>query len=285
MARIISLEDVLKDQIKEINQLEMVTSFIQNKEELKDSLIQAQNDIEDLSIGVLGLKKDLEKMKEHNVSQRKLMALYQQLDDRIIHMTNNFPESLTQQLDRQEEKLNPIIKEKTPNSYKKPLAIVTNSDLTKCEPIITGDSIVKDCRKMLFKDPEDSYIIKELSDSEFSKIPKYMIGRQTLSTVNAFITTINQIMKFKYGILALGKVGARKKGELNLYLEFKKEESDLKAANQEGEIYFFNADDYERETNSKLDKTKLNLLTVLRHCKRIHEIRLGKNVKYRVITS
>lgn len=236
------------------------------------------------------------------------MALYQQLDDRIIHMTNNFPEALTQQLDREEEKSNPIIKEKTPNSYKKPSVIVTNSDLTKCEPIIAEDSIVKDCRKMLFKDPEDSYIIKELSDAEFSKIPKYMIGRQTLSTVNGFITTINQIMKFKYGILALGKVGARKKGELNIYLEFKKEESDLKASNQgnntfffflffsynknlklsiilEGEIYFFNADDYERETNSKLDKTKLNLLTVLRHCKRINEIRLGKNVKYRVITS
>lgn len=157
------------------------------------------------------------------------MAMYQLLDKNINHMSENIPQSLMDEPEEIENEKNSTIKE-TPGSFKKP--IVPSSDLTSGERIVTHDSIVQDCRKKLFKEPDDCYTIEELSETEFGKIPKYMIGRQTISTVNGFINTINQIMKFKYGILSLGKVGARKKGELDLFLQFKKEESDLKSSGQ-----------------------------------------------------
>ena len=90
-----------------------------------------------------------------------------------------------------------------------------------------GETPMRDCKKVLFNEPEVCPAIPLIDEDEFSKIPKYIIGRQSLETVNNFINIINQILRAKYTFLALGKAHARKQGELNLYLHFKKEEMDI----------------------------------------------------------
>lgn len=47
-----------------------------------------------------------------------------------------------------------------------------------------------------------------------------------------------------------------------------------------GYLYFFIAEDYYRQTKTKLDKTKLNLITALRHCKRLRECRIKNELRY-----
>ncbi|XP_046743334.1 spindle and kinetochore-associated protein 1-like [Diprion similis] len=145
----------------------------------------------------------------------------------------------------------------------------------------TSQNNVKDCKKTLFNEPEIFPRIKPISTKEFELIPKYMIGRQSLDTVNRFLSTINDVLKAKYSLLALGKNGAKKKGELNLYMHYKTQES----VDTGERVYFFTAEDYQNHTKTKLDKTKLNLLTVLRHCKRLCNPKGTKTAQYTVITT
>ncbi|XP_046432400.1 spindle and kinetochore-associated protein 1-like [Neodiprion fabricii] len=117
--------------------------------------------------------------------------------------------------------------------------------------------------------------------AEFELIPKYMIGRQSLDTINRFSSTINDVLKAKYSLSALGKNGAKKKGEFNLYMHYKIQESV-----DTGELVnYFTAKDYQNHTTMKLDKTKLNLSTVLRHCKRLCNPKGAKTAQYTIITT
>ncbi|XP_011310095.1 spindle and kinetochore-associated protein 1 [Fopius arisanus] len=278
MASIQNLEEVMEKQLQVMKQLQTVTVFLQNKEGLREALLEAQQDIEIIQKGLFSMTQALEKMKNQSIVCKELISLFTELDKKIIHMSNNVPPRLVEHFARSQpqESKAPIIKLKKTSEVKQPEANLITNDMAITE--------IKDCRKALFREAEDTYSIDPLTQEEFQKIPKYMIGRQTLDTVNAFVGIINQVMKAKYSLLDLGKIGARKKGELDLYLQFKKEESDVKGAGKE-KIYFFTAEDYQREIKAKLDKSKLNLMTVLRHCKRIHELRTGKNVRYQVLTT
>lgn len=95
----------------------------------------------------------------------------------------------------------------------------------------TPDTPKRDCKKILFNEPEVYPIIPLITSDEFSKIPKYIIGRQTLATVNNLLDSINQILKAKYTFLSLGKAHARKQGDLNLYLHYKKQDLDICTTN------------------------------------------------------
>lgn len=88
-------------------------------------------------------------------------------------------------------------------------------------------SAMKDCKRTLFHEPEVCPTIPLITVEEFNKVPKYIIGRQTLEAINNLINTINQTLIAKYTILSLGKAGAQKKGEINQYLQFKKQEFDI----------------------------------------------------------
>lgn len=90
---------------------------------------------------------------------------------------------------------------------------------------------IENCKRVLSYEPDICSTIPFITTEEFSKIPKYMIGRQTLETINSLINGINQTLIAKYTILSLGKVAAQKKGEINLYLQYKKQEYEMKGEN------------------------------------------------------
>lgn len=170
------------------------------------------------------------------------MIFLQLLNEKIEYFKNNIPPELIQVLIKVENETPEIHNKKIKNGRQMSSAKIINKsnghiiDSTydsEYAPALT------DCRKTLFTDAEDNqYSIEPLDDIEFAKIPKYMIGRQTLVVLNDFIASINKIMKAKYSLLALGKNGARKKGDLDLYLQFKKEEADVCTKN--GNLYILN---------------------------------------------
>ncbi|XP_034945150.1 spindle and kinetochore-associated protein 1-like [Chelonus insularis] len=294
-----TLDDIMKDQLKTANELDVATTFFLNKDIVKESLIAATKDVHSIKSGLCDMKKYLERMKKQNEICQELISCYNSFNTKIKYLENNIPQSLIQALQKpnnqteEKKESKPPLKKIKPNGTT-PATIQSVNSQQRTEGLNSINDInaselfsdVQDCRKTLFKEEtEDSYFIEPLSETEFSKIPKYMIGRQNITNVNDFISTINNVLKAKYSILALGKIGARKKGELELYLQFKKEETDVYPNSGSEKKYFFTAEDYYRETKLKLDKIKLNLLTVLRHSKRIQELRNGKAVKYEVITA
>ncbi|KZC08823.1 Spindle and kinetochore-associated protein 1 [Dufourea novaeangliae] len=218
-------------------------------------------------------------MKEQNNQCNELLSLMKVLDEKIIHMEMNVPPQVIYNYHHAQNELSNVLQEIfTCNGTtlpEKTMQTIENG-IEECE------SPVKDCKKVLFSTRETYPTIPLITKNEFTDIPKYIIGRQPLEAVNGLIDTINQILKAKYTFLALGKAHARKHGNLTLFLHYKRLDSDI--CTDKEQIYFFTAEDYEKHTKSKLNKIKLNLMTVLRHCKRLREHRVKNDLRYVVIT-
>lgn len=158
------------------------------------------------------------------------------LDHQIKHMENNIPVTIHEYVNSEV----PIITneaELTAGYINNTLNNVTinNGNITSSDNVTHN---MKSCKKTLFNEP-DIPCIQPVTADEFSKIPKYIIGRYTLETLNNLLKSVNQILKAKYSIINSGKNGAKKKGELDLYLHFKKEQMSLGA--DEGDLLIYDS--------------------------------------------
>uniref|UniRef100_A0A8C8EER5 SKA complex subunit 1 n=1 Tax=Otus sunia TaxID=257818 RepID=A0A8C8EER5_9STRI len=127
------------------------------------------------------------------------------------------------------------------------------------------------------KPTKESRLIKEASlitAEEFESLPAYMKGRLTCDQINAVVKAINKAVAEKYKILHQPlksmKAAARK-----LYHRFLEEET----AETKGTFFVVEADIGEF-TQLKVDKRFHAILTVLRHCHRVREIRGVGRVRY-----
>ncbi|XP_012256920.1 spindle and kinetochore-associated protein 1-like [Athalia rosae] len=280
-----SLEDVLGEQAKKLVELRMASNLIlstRSHSSIQEELAGVQEEVSSLKAELRLARGDLQVLNLQNGSLKKLSVLLESLNAKIIHMENNVPSDYLRNfgtlsgmtdISRMGVK-KPSQESFTPHSVHTLSAIKQNDRYEEHH----------NCKMTLFNEPTTCYPeLSLITQEEFNQLPKYMIGRQTLETLNNFLVTINSILKAKYSLLALGKNGAKKKGEFDLYMSFRSQEST--DAKGKGKVYFFTAEDYHRQTKTKLDKTKLNLLTVLRHCKRLREVRAAKAIQYAVFES
>lgn len=154
------------------------------------------------------------------------------MDKRILHQEKNVPPELIQGY--QNATVSPNMLECTVNSMHQLTVQTPHSSIRNCSKVIEKQEMVKDCKRTLFNEPEVCPTIPFITAEEINKVPKYIIGRQTtntLETINNFISTINQTLIAKYTILSLGRAAAQKKGEINLYLHYKKQEFDIQEEN------------------------------------------------------
>ena len=153
-----------------------------------------------------------------------MISLLKKLSSKIDHMEKNIPSGIRDYLNLQDNK------SQVSNghlNYKNEENLISPSDDEVITP--SAHSSLRDCKKSLFNEsPKVCPLLSPLTEQEFAKIPKYIIGRQTLDAVNSLTSCINQILKAKYTLLSLGKDGARKKGDLDLYLEYKKQQTSVK---------------------------------------------------------
>lgn len=156
---------------------------------------------------------------------KELFNLVESLDKRILHQEKNVPPELIQGYQ---------------NANMLECTVHSTHQLTAQMPSISRSTQanekqeMKDCKRMLFNEPEVCPTIPFITAEEFNKVPKYIIGRQTVNTleiINNFISAINQTLIAKYTILLMGKTAAQKKGEINLYLHYKKQEFDIRDEN------------------------------------------------------
>nr|XP_060617238.1 spindle and kinetochore-associated protein 1 [Anolis sagrei ordinatus] len=115
-----------------------------------------------------------------------------------------------------------------------------------------------------------------ITAEEFESVPAYMRGRLTYNQVNAVIQEINKAVVSKYKIMhqPLKTMSSVAK---NLYFRFQEEET----KDTKGEFFIVEAD-VEEFTQLKADKRFHRILTILRHCLRVREIRGSRLVRYAI---
>lgn len=130
------------------------------------------------------------------------------------------------------------------------------------------------------KPPKEQRSIKEMSfitSDEFNGIPAYMKSRLTYCQINDVIKEINKAVVSKYKILYQPKKSMSSVAR-NLYHRFIDEETkDTKGH------YFIVEADIKEFTALKADKRFHVILNILRHCRRLSEVRGGGLTRY-VIT-
>ncbi|NWS80524.1 SKA1 protein, partial [Toxostoma redivivum] len=127
------------------------------------------------------------------------------------------------------------------------------------------------------KPAKETVVIKEVSlitTEEFESVPAYMKGRITYDQVNAAVEQINKAVVGKYKILyqPLKSMSAPVR---NLYHRFMEEETkDTKG------VFFIVEADLKEFTQLKLDKRFHSILSILRHCQRVREVRGSGLIRY-----
>ncbi|XP_069602392.1 SKA complex subunit 1 [Ranitomeya imitator] len=129
------------------------------------------------------------------------------------------------------------------------------------------------------KKPVKEKPIKEMeliTVQEFAKVPAYLKNRLTYEQVNHFIEEVNKAVVDKYKIVhqpfkTLNNVARRQLGR------FKEEET----PDTKGQFFIVEAD-IKEFTQLKVDKRFHSMLSILRHCCRIRELR-GKGIVRYVI--
>ncbi|XP_076378019.1 SKA complex subunit 1 [Megalopta genalis] len=281
MANSCCIDEILKQLCDKLQYLESATMLHKIKHEIKDELLEMYEQISDISDDIDVLRKQLHKISEQNKECQELLLLIQNLDDKIVHMEQNVPPTLIHDFHHSENELNHVLKEILALHYDEEISVDNKSD-TDTDTKKQTEARIKDCKKILFDEPVVYPRIDLITKNEFDSIPKYIIGRQSLETLNNLVDAINQVLKAKYTLLSMGKAQVRKQGNMNLYLHYK--EQDLDICNGNDYVYFFTKEDYETHMKVKLNKIKLNLITVLRHCKRLREYRVKNDLRYIVVT-
>lgn len=152
--------------------------------------------------------------------------------------------------------------------------VVNTSDLDPQEPVTAQEPAPPK------KPPKEQRIIKEMpfiTSDEFNATPAYMKSRLTYCQINDVIKEINKAVLGKYKILHQPKKSMSSVAR-NLYQRFMDEETkDTKGH------YFIVEADIKEFTSLKVDKRFHVILNILRHCRRLSEVRGGGLTRY-VIT-
>ncbi|RVE55551.1 hypothetical protein OJAV_G00235140 [Oryzias javanicus] len=120
-------------------------------------------------------------------------------------------------------------------------------------------------------------VIKEMgfiTTPEFEGIPQYMKGRVSYEQLNAAVSSMNAAATAKYKIFHQPVKGLSNHAR-KLHQRFKDQET------KETKGQFFVVEEDIREfTQMKVDKRFQGILTMLRHCQRLRELRGGGLTRY-----
>ncbi|XP_069689020.1 SKA complex subunit 1-like isoform X2 [Periplaneta americana] len=144
--------------------------------------------------------------------------------------------------------------------------------------LVSPQYSVPSSKKSLHHTPSRPRITPLLRE-EFDDIPKYMKGRLTYETVCNFIAAFNSTLQKKYQLFSRPR-NTLKGRMLTQYDIYKKQEN--KETIEKG-IYFCTAEDLKSMGKLKFDKAEQNIMNILRHAKRMREIRSTGIVRYAVL--
>lgn len=110
-------------------------------------------------------------------------------------------------------------------------------------------------------------VVEYITVDEFNDIPKYMKGRLTYEFLNKSVNDFNKTIASKYQLMSTHS-SKYSEADLKRYQMYKSQENPESV----GE-FFCTTQDLKLYSDLKVDNTTKIVLTCLRHCKRIKEIR------------
>jgi len=111
--------------------------------------------------------------------------------------------------------------------------------------------------------------VEFISLSEFDTVPKYMKGRVQFATMNTAVEELNNALEDKYTFMARTFANMTNVTEKKKYKAYKSQESKTTTAG----VQFITADDLKGAQILKSEHSRRSLLPILRHLKKIKEIR------------
>ncbi|CAL1283075.1 unnamed protein product [Larinioides sclopetarius] len=206
-------------------------------------------EIRDLRIQFKELRDLIKSGNEKVVQLENLVKRLEGLKKRLDHMEENFPAVFKPSLP---------VASKAVNEHAKVACV-------KSQPAITKNN--RSIEKMQF-----------VTIQEFENVPKYMKGRFKYEQVNKFVEEFNNALEGKYKLLLMSRKEL-KPAQLKEWQKLKAQENA-----ETKSLFFCTSDDLRDYGNIKLDKASLNILTILRHCGKVREIRgPGPIVRYTVV--
>lgn len=209
---------------------------------------------------LLEIESSLSSFQAHLEKEKKLLEqgevtqdVAKKFKERLEHITSNLPSHLPG-VEKISQRV--VLKEEVATeNVKKPRKTRRAKDLSSEDG---------------FEFPKLAYLTVE----EFDQIPKYIKGRTSYDQVNNAIDEIHKVITAKYKILRLPR-SAMGEPVMKKYKAFKEAE----IPDIEGE-YFFIDDDLKTYSQMKMDSTGRAILTMLRHCGRLREVRGKKLLRY-----
>lgn len=209
---------------------------------------------------LLEIESSLSSFQAHLEKEKKLLEqgevtqdVAKKFKERLEHITSNLPSHLPG-VEKISQRV--VLKEEVATeNVKKPRKTRRAKDLSSEDG---------------FEFPKLAYLTVE----EFEQIPKYIKGRTSYDQVNNAIDEIHKVITAKYKILRLPR-SAMGEPVMKKYKAFKEAE----IPDIEGE-YFFIDDDLKTYSQMKMDSTGRAILTMLRHCGRLREVRGKKLLRY-----
>ncbi|KAM4802932.1 SKA complex subunit 1 [Urocitellus parryii] len=224
---------------------------------LKSILNQIEDEIIVVNELLNKFELEIQHQEQTNTSLKELCESLEEDYKDVVHLKENIPSHLPQV-------------NVTQSSVKGP-------DLDPDGPVKVEESVPI---KKTPKEQKSINSIKEMlfiTTEEFSGVPAYMKSRLTYCQINDVIKEINKAVVSKYKIVHQPKSSMNSVAR-NLYQRFINEETkDTKGQ------YFIVEADIKEFTTLKTDKRFHVILNILRHCRRLSEVRGGGITRY-VIT-
>lgn len=202
-----------------------------------------ENSVIDLRNVFQEIKNEIKRGQNQLTEMKDLLMKMECLNGRLVHVQQNFPSVLKRQPEA------PVKKEKT---------------TAAATPVISKKA----------KEPDQ---IKYLTVTEFDSVPKYMKDRLQYTQINSFIDDFNKVIIAKYTFLSKPRK-LLKASDYKTRNIMKLEENDETKG-----LYFCTSENLKDYANIKKDKTTDKFLTILRHCKRLKEVRGPGSLKRYVI--
>ncbi|GBN05896.1 Spindle and kinetochore-associated protein 1 [Araneus ventricosus] len=242
-----SIEEIDREFSKKI-------SLVRDCLELADMDVVGANSFKSLNAEIRDLRFQFKELRdliksgnEKVVELQNLVKRLEKLKKRLDHMEENFPAVFK-----------PSVVQKEVNGHAK-VACVKN------QPAVTKNN--RSIEKMQF-----------VTIQEFENVPKYMKGRFKYEQVNKFVEEFNNALEGKYKLLLMSRKEL-KPAQLKEWQKLKAQENA-----ETKSLYFCTSDDLRDYGNIKLDKASLNIMTILRHCGKVREIRgPGPIIRYTVV--
>ncbi|XP_034031536.1 spindle and kinetochore-associated protein 1 [Thalassophryne amazonica] len=146
------------------------------------------------------------------------------------------------------------------------------------EPV-SAENQAADVQPEKAKKPQKNHIreMEVITVQEFESIPQYMKGRVTYDQLNAAVQSINAAVMAKYKILHQ-PMKTLSSSSRKMYQQFKSQETE----GTKGQ-YFVVEEDIREFTQMKVDKRFHGILSMLRHCQRLRELRRGGLTRYMLL--